>query len=636
MTALISCQYTPPTTKKKPKLPKILASGPDVLKRELAEKACRRKFTLSLLPKVEDWIKVEVIDGRGKSNIIEIFDTLGKTRTCTCDEYFEQEGSWCVHLSVLDGIENLDWSTDLFVKQWVLELSRARIKIPIHHKSFATGAIFWDSFEESQKLLGKSPQPTENWNAWKKFHKAKSTILATNTGPLPSSAGLLMNNINLYQYQEDIFQKMLINKRAICSMVMGSGKTLTTIACYAHLLKSNPKLNMLVIAPKSLCLQWVNEIKRATNKNSTFVRKPEQIKDIPKFHGPAVATYQYVTRNIDEFKKHNYDVIVVDEIQFLKNGDTKVWKAINQLSSEYFYGLSGTVIENRMDDFYSIMEIIAPGVLGPQWKFNHTYQNVLAQTGTKVIYTGVKNLDLLKTKVSNRVFFYDNIVLPPISHNYIYVTCNPSEKASHDEWLEQAKILISKSMNTPLSQAEKIMVQAFLLKARQAANAKELLSKNKEPIANKVREALKIIRGVVGNGGKIVVFSQWIEYLNLVKRETDVFAKSVSYTGAQDVKARDKAVKDFQNDSKIQIFFATDAGGVGLDGLQLVSNTVLHLELPWNPSKLDQRTGRVYRLQQTKPVNAYYLVSLNTIEISIENLLKSKRDIRTQTLQNFL
>ena len=635
---MLSCVYVHAGGKKKPKLHKITSSGTDVLKRELSEKACRRKFTFTLVPKVNDWLSVEVLDGKGKTSTIEVFDALGNFRTCSCKEFFEQEGSWCVHLAALNGIEKLGWSKDKAVLAWTFQFAKERIKVPMHPRMYKTGALFFDSLQGVPRTIGKTPAITENWTGYQKYKKGLVPLVTQlPTTNLPSSAGLLGNGLALYPYQEDIFQKMLGAKRAICSMVMGSGKTLTTIACYAHLLQNKPKMKKLVIAPKSLCLQWISEIKRATGIDATFIRTPEDIKNISRFPGVYVSTYQYTTRHIEEFKKHAYDLLVVDEIQFVKNNDTKTWKAIAQLQSDYFFGLSGTVIENRLDDFYSIMQIIAPGALGPKWKFNHTFQTVLMLGTSKVVYTGVKNLDILKSKVQNNVFFYDQVVLPPITHNYLYVECNTSELQVHDEYKEKARLLISKSMNTPLSHVEKMLLQAFLLKARQAANCKQLITKNKEPRSNKIQEYLNVLGQVVGRNEKLVVFSEWTEYLDIARAESDALGiKSVVYTGAQDVKQRDKAVKDFQNDPTVTIFYASDAGGVGLDGLQKAANNVLHLELPWNPSKLDQRTGRVYRLLQTKPVTAYYLVSDGTIENSIENLLRSKRDIRTQTLQNFV
>lgn len=632
----LSCFYIPPTGKVKPKLPKITCSGPDVAKREMAERACRRKFTFSLIPKTTEWLKIGVLDGKGKSSCIEIYDMLGSIRACTCEEYFEQQAGWCVHLAALDGIEKRAWSSDQNLKAWLVALGRERIKIPMHPRLYQAGVMYYDSWEESRKIIGRSPVASDNMLAWQK-RNVPSQLVSNLSQPLNVSSAGLLTGVTLFGYQEDIFKKMLGAKRGICSMVVGSGKTITTIACWKHLLNQNDRINTLVISPKSLCMQWANEIKRTTGKIATIITKPEQLVDAGKKPGEvSILTYQYATRKIDDLKKIKWDLVVVDEIQFVRNNDTKTWKALSQIKSEYFYGLSGTVVENRLDDFYSIMEIAAPGKLGPRWKFNHFYQNVLMSGTTKVIYSGVKNLDDLKSKVSDHVWFYDKLVLPPITHQNIYVTCNKEEKLIHDEYREKARLLIAKSMNQQLSHIEKMLLQSFLLKARQAANAKELITKNKEKQSNKITEYLKILDGVLNKGEKLVVFSEWTEYLALAKRETDALGVgSVVFTGAQNIKARDQAVKDFQSDPNIKIFYASDAGGIGLDGLQLVANNVLHLELPWNPSKLDQRTGRVYRTRQTKPVTAFYLISLDTIETSIEALLKSKRDTRNQTLQSF-
>lgn len=634
-------QYQPPTSKpSKVKYHKISKSGPDVLMRELSEKAHRRKLKFEILPKTTcEWVKVEVTEANGKKGIVEIYDTLGAERACNCNDYFAEQGSACIHLAALEGIEKLGWATDAQASAWLTALSKERIKIPFLKHSYG-GCIYWDSANQSSKILGKTPQFSENWLAYSKYKQqqtvASSGISTNQQGNLPSSVGLLQNNLNLYQYQEDIFQKMILAKRGICSMVIGSGKTITTIACCEYLKRhKNPNMKVLVIAPKSLCLQWISEFNRAIGAKAEFVKTPEQIKKISN-GGIYVGTYQFITRHIDEFKKHNYDCVVIDEIQFIKNNDTKTWKAISKIKSEYFYGLSGTVIENRLDDFYSIMEIVAPNKLGPKWKFCHEFQDVLAITSSKVIYTGVRNLDVLKQKVKDHVWFYDQLVLPPITHIHIPVKCEHKEREIHDEYREKARLLISKSMNTPLSPAEKIMLQAFLLKARQAANAAELISKTVEPTSNKVKEMLNLVQQHISKNEKLVIFSEWTQYLSICKREANALGiKSVVYTGEENLKQRQKAVDDFQKDPQVMIFFASEAAGPGLNGLQLASHTMIHMELPWNPSKLDQRTGRIYRTLQTKPVTVYYLISEETIETTIEKLLDSKRDVRKQTLESF-
>ncbi len=986
---MTTCVYTPPhyKVKPKPKLPGIDYPGPAISRRELTELAVGRKYSFKILPKTTEWLSIEVTDGRGKVNTVEIYDALGMEKTCTCDQYFEEESGYCVHLAALDGIDKLGWlPNDAAVQLFRLSLGRERIKIPINNRLYKQGAMFWDSEKDCQRIIGKVPLATKNWQAhatWKQSRAQVQTIPTNNY----SSVGLLGNNITLFDYQEDIFNKMLNAKRAICSIVMGGGKaqpldakiltksgwttmgelrvgskiigkngketkvtaiypqgvkdvyrvwftdgsstecceehlwavntpqekfknkpvkilelkqiknnlidqfgnhqyqipivepvrfqkqdislepyllgillgdghfgkntvslstadeeildyvksvlpsslkirksgkydyhfsrivtapkipnpltekiralnlggkrswekhipseykyntqkvrlsllqglmdtdgfvskggttivyyttsnqlaldvqeivrslggkavirnkqtsytykgilkqgrpsfavhismpgnlipfrlkrkldrfvprtkyqpakyfekielvgkkevqcisvdatdhlyvtddyivthnTLTTIACFAYLNTIKPR-KMLVIAPKSLCIQWIREIKRATGLSSILVDKEDKIAGMSTpGSGPYVATYQYVTRHIDEFKKHNFDIIVVDEIQFVKNNDTKTWKAISQLKSEYFYGLSGTVIENRLDDLYSLMQIVNPLAVGPRWKFNHQYQNVLISTKTRVIYSGVKNLDLLKSRLENNVFFYNKLNLPQITHNRVEVTMTPEQKLSHDQNHNEAKLLIAKSLNQTLTFGERAMLQAYLLKTRQAAQSIELITKQPTPgLSNKMKELQTLLTSICKtNGEKVVVFSEWTEHLKIAKRMSDALGLGcVFFTGEESAQTRNNNVELFKTDPNIQVFYSSDAGGVGLDGLQLVATSVIHLELPWNPSRLDQRTGRVHRLLQTKPVTAYYIVCKDSIEEKIETLINDKRETRTTTLEQFL
>lgn len=413
--------------------------------------------------------------------------------------------------------------------------------------------------------------------------------------------------------------------------------TLTTICCYSWIrknAKSNPKL--LVVCPKSLRLQWQSEIKRAIGIESIQVTKPT---DLQKSGDIFIVTYQYFTRHAEVFSKAHFDCVVADEIQFVKNADTKTWKAMSKIKSEYFYGLSGTVIENRLDDLYHIMEIVSPGFLGPKWKFDDKYQNLISISKAKILYKGAKNIPALQAELKDYVFSYDQLALPKITHTTINTVLTQSEISAHDEFMEKAKELIAKSLNGGGLPHERLLIQAYLLKARQACNGEELLTKN--PSSNpssKIKEFLKLVDDVcIKRNEKLVVFSEWTEMLDICKRHlSQKFGASlgwVNYTGKETPKQRAAALTKFQTDPKCMLFFASEAGGVGLDGLQLVAWNVVHLELPWNPSRLDQRTGRVYRLLQKNPVNVFCLVSNGGIEKQISKLLTEKREVRELTLK---
>jgi len=623
-------------------------------KNELMHTASGRVFSLTILTSTtkSPWLTIEVVDGHKKKSLVEVFDRFAGKVQCSCEVFTHDRSNYCVHIAAIDNVKN---NKALFEKQdrkvgvWTKSYANRISLLPFSLNSYKGSPFtFYDAATKTittyDGSLGKSATPVDSVavKTCRKLFATGKLLLheppATeqlDPSQLPDDAGLLQE-VQLYDYQKTIFQKMVLAKRAICSMTMGAGKTISTICCFAWIQKyDKPDARLLVICPKSLRLQWGSEIKRVLGQSSVQIMKAE---DLKKPGNIFITTYQYFTRHVEEFAKvQNYDCAIVDEIQFVKNADTKTWQAISQLKTDYFYGLSGTVIENRLDDLYSIMEIIHPGLLGPKWKFDETFQNLLLISKTKILYKGTRNIPILQKELKNHVFSYDNLQLPDIEHNFIDTTLTKSEKGQHDLYMEKAKELIAKSLNgTPMA-FHRLMIQAYLLKARQACNGEELLNKTPSQYPSaKVSKLLEIVNDVcVVAGEKLVVFSEWTEMLDICKRfVTGVVPGFVSYTGKESSKQRAAALIKFQTDPDCKIFFSSDAGGVGLDGLQLVANNILHLELPWNPSRLDQRTGRVYRLLQTKNVKVFYIVSNGGIEQQIKNLLTEKRLVREITLKD--
>lgn len=613
-------------------------------KNEIANLASGRSYSITLLPKANTpWISIEVIDGKKKKNIVEVFDAGSTKCQCSCGDFIEDQSGSCVHIAAITNVKSnpvLFYGMDPNVKTWCSLYTQRVLLLPYNLSGYKNSKFnYLNLVSFKVECYGGNLPNAIDSVAVKTLRQIQATPVPSNiSNPAmteeaePSSAGLL-NIVSLYDYQEKIFAKMVKARRAICSIVMGGGKTISTIACYAWMRKNEkPAAKLLVICPKSLRLQWSGEIERVLGLESIQVANPS---DLSKPSDIFITTYQYYTRHVDEFVKYSYDCVVADEIQFVKNADTKTWKAINKVKSDCFYGLSGTVIENRLDDLFSIMEIIDPGYLGPKWKFDDTYQHLMAISSGKILYRGVKNVVGLQNELRERVFSYNNLKLPPITYTTIDTVLTKSETASHDHYMEEAKKLIAKSLSGQVSMGERMLIQAFLLKARQSCNGEELLTKavgNKA--SSKVQEFLKLVNDVcVKNNEKLVVFSEWTQMLDICKRDLNGIVGHVTYTGKETPKQRAAAVSKFQTDADCMIFFSSDAGGVGLDGLQLVSCNIVHLELPWNPSKLDQRTGRVYRLMQKKPVTCHYLVSNGGIEKQIENLLISKREIRELTLK---
>lgn len=586
---------------------------------------------------LERLYEIVVEDGHHKRFDVQ---NAGTVWQCSCVGFIEKQTGHCQHVGVVRALVErymlfrCGWS---LVSTW-----RARKFLP-QYKTSSFDYLWYDPISGAEKVLTVGPskrvkQPQVRSVA--AVSRASVGGLVQLTEPVLmsdniSSDGILCSGLRLYDYQESIFAGMVGAKKAVCSMKMGSGKTFTSLACYGWI-RSNVRADakLLVVCPKSLKLQWKAEVKRALGMDSLCVDNVGHCKRMDEYD-VHVVTYQFFARHVDEFAAKPYTLVIMDEIQNVRNDESKTWLAAKKLGSvEFFFGLSGTVIENRLEDLYAIMSVIAPGHLGPKWKFGTEFQNLVAVNRKGVVFGGVKNIEKLHAKLQGKVFGYDELALPSITHTHRDVTMTSAQWSSHDRNYGEAQKLLAKSLSSGLSYSEKMLLQSYLLKARQACNAMELITKTPSARPSpKVMAIVDDIRRFVVRGEKVVLFSQWTQFLDIIAREL-VVAKvgMVRFTGKETEKQRAKALADFNGKGDVMVFLSSDAGGVGLDGLQSASHVVMHTELPWNPARLDQRTGRVYRIGQTKPVEVLYYYVPGTIEEKILQVLEGKRDIRTLAL----
>lgn len=674
---LVEIRGLPPSVKVRLDKP----STPLELRRnEVTQHAIRLqwKFRVRNLPSPEKpWVALEVLDGHGKVNTVEVWDPHQSKMTCGCEDYTRDESGWCLHTAAwktwwrmgslwsqtslrMDGSPKatcLVSPTSQEVTRWHLRMILQLQRVPLKKETWQVPVKVWDSWLRKCQIFGTGQvlgRVKDNPDLWK---VSESTVTARRLlllpeevleerQNLPDADDLLVPGlVSLYDYQKEALEKMVYRKRLVCSMSVGSGKTLTTIATIAVLReinKTSPRV--LVVCPKSLGLQWGGEIGRVLSDTSVvYTNSPtweRQWAETEKsgYTRFLVTTYQYLQRNLDSFTGEHWDVVVADEIQYVKNGDSKTWKALSQIQSEYFYGLSGTVIENRLDDLFSVMEIVSPGRLGSLWRFLSDYQEVKEVTPTKVLYGDLTNLQDLHQKLDPWVFTLPSSFaasrLPPLLQTQVTVTLSPDLRAHHDYHHGEAKKLLAKSLRGQISHYEKMMIQAHLLKARQACNSPELITKVRPPVRPpKVETFLEVFDSHKTSGEKLVVFSQWTEMLDILQREIKDPQEYARFDGSMTANARKKSVEKFLQDPKCVVFLSSDAGGVGLDGLQTVATTVLHTELPWNPARLDQRNGRLHRIgQKGLQVSAITMVAEDTIESKMVELLVAKREIRELAL----
>lgn len=610
----------------------------DVFKNLKFAEAQKRSFVFDLtdLDGVFKVIKVLEV-GSKRLYTVEIFGLNdGKLlAACQCPDYRHNEIAYCHHIA---GIERLAAASE-----------QVKTKLKFHNQNL-------DFFPLKVIHYNPSSKKIVTFGCGDTIHKTVSAIeqdkepppiivdvnLTTEVERIkrehPYEKNLLEDDVELYDYQQEVFYRLIAAKRAVCSLSMGAGKTLTAICCYSWILHNiHENSKMLVIAPNSLLTQWEDEINRVKpNIKTKILKKDYDIHNWQNNTQVGIINYQMAQRYYEALAKDKIDVVVADEIQFVKNSESKTWKALKKLSFEYFFALTGTPVENGLEDFYSIMSLIEPTLLGPKWKFDYTYHTITELKPLKIVYGGVKDIDVLKTKVENRLFSYTKLKLPPRTNHEVRIALETPEANSEANYMEMVARFASKFANRPPTFQELCILQGFLLRARQSCNSDELITKqpSKHLPAKVSRFVDLVIELTQVQKRKVVVFSEWTQMIAILKKH--LLANNIDsteFTGDQNIKQRKEAVKRFSTDPNCSVFFASDAGGTGLDGLQKVSDAVIHIELPWNPAKLDQRSGRVYRLGQKNPVDVYYFISKGTIEESIETALFRKRSVRQALME---
>ena len=586
--------------------------------------ALNHDYALTLAAANKDFVEILVKDSAGHSGTVQYF--LPELVVCSCAQYHKMGAGFCKHIAVSSAIlkQPVTSEENIFsfnVNSYVKPLNKLKTK----------KYIVYDSLKGSNVTFGSSriEQKSVSCLANEKYLTMAYELSLQLPAQLPPEVEVT-DEIFLYPYQRDVLENMMTARRAICSMTTGAGKTLTSIAGLKIL--GGCKLKTLIVCPKSIATQWNREVKRVLDTECYMITSDNATS---YSGGVGIVTYQTFSKNIDFFKTISFDLVIADEIQFIKNDQSKTWGSFKKLKTQYFWGLSGTLIENKLDDLYSIIQVVAPGLLGPKWKFDYRYKKIESIHKRKVIYLNeVQNIEELRDTIKSHVFSYSNLDLPPISFFKHYVSMDDDSTEKHDYFIDQANALISKSLNSDLTMYEKAMIQSFLLKARQICNTEELISKIPTAPNAKIRKILELVADIcVKNNRKLVIFSEWTEMISILTRELAHLNLDIAHLdGSMTSKKREQELDRFRNDPNCKIFISSDAGGAGVDGLQLVCSDILHVELPWNPGRLKQRNGRLHRLKQTKPVSVYHIITNNSIEMKLEKTLEDKTQVRLDVL----
>jgi superfamily II DNA or RNA helicase len=411
---------------------------------------------------------------------------------------------------------------------------------------------------------------------------------------------------------------------------MGLGKTVQLVALLQERKRKRDKqLPSLVVVPKSLLFNWVQEIQRFTpdlthleyaGLNRGLLR-PELEK-----HDIILTTYGTMRRDIDTLKDIQFDYAVLDEAQTIKNASSQVAKSSRMLKAQNRLALSGTPIENHLGDLWSIFEFLNPGMLGRSSAFKTQTSDASDETSRKVLSRGLKPFVLRRTKQQVAA------ELPEKMEETIFCQMGKRQSRLYQELREHYRnSLIGLVKEQGLGKSKMHVLEA-LLRLRQAACHPALLDReSSEEAFAKLDVLIPHLEELIDEGHKSLVFSQFTSMLSIVRQHLDRKGVRYAYLDGQ-TKKRKQVVDEFQNDPNCPVFLISlKAGGLGLN--LTAAEYVFLLDPWWNPAVEAQAIDRAHRVGQTKQVFAYRLICKGTVEEKILELQKKKRELADAILE---
>ena len=415
--------------------------------------------------------------------------------------------------------------------------------------------------------------------------------------------------------------------RAILADDMGLGKTIQALAAVEILARVMGIERVLVVSPTSLKHQWAQEIRRVSDRSVQVVqglidarRRAYREESFYK-----ITNYDVIHRDLEAIGAWGPDLVILDEAQRIKNWKTRTAKAVKGLRSQYALVLTGTPLENRLEELHSIVEFLDPFRLGPLFRFLHNHQE-LDESGKVIGYRNLSAITRTLAPILVRRTRADVLKdLPERLEKRVFLPMTEEQERHHRENQEiVARIVQRWRKRGFLTEEDQQRLMCALQNMRMAADSTFLLDGSTRH-GVKAGEIVSVLEEVLADPGvKAVVFSQWIRMHELIQE--GIRRRGWEYVflnGQVPGPKRKEIVRRFREDPECRIFLSTDAGGVGLN-LQRAS-VVLNADLPWNPAVLEQRIGRVHRLGQKRKVRVVHFISEGSIEQGMLPLLAFKK-----------
>ncbi len=464
-------------------------------------------------------------------------------------------------------------------------------------------------------------------------HRAHVLAQAYPRGPRDKSLSRLLK-ARLYPYQVEGALFAARTGRALLGDEMGLGKTVQAIAAAELMSRHFGVQRVLVVCPTSLKHQWKNEFERFAGRSVQVLGGPRAVRQV-QWRDDAtckVVNYETLLRDTDQALLWAPDLLIIDEAQRVKNWNTRAAIALRRMATPAVCPnvlvLTGTPLENRLEELLAIVQLVDQQALGPTWRLLHDHQR-RDEAGRVVGYRdldriGARLAPLLLRRRKREVLAQ----LPERVDKTLFVTLTPEQRAHHDEHALTVRRIVQRWQRSRyLSDADQRRLQCALQNMRMVCNSTWLLDHETDH-GDKADELVTLLDELLQDpASKAVVFSQWVGTHEVLMRRLRTRGWGhVFFHGGVPAEQRGALVKRFHDEENCRVFLSTDAGGTGLN-LQHAAAVIVNMDLPWNPAVLEQRIGRVHRIGQRRGVQVVNLVAEASIEHNMLSVLAFKKSL---------
>ena len=560
--------------------------------------------------------------GIGQDNILSYTFSLGDINSNELVNIFEEIKNKKKYYRLKNGdILNLEDESlkELSDLKDDLELSDAEI-IAGHGAILKYRAIYLDSLKNTKYNIIKTDNLFDNFID--KFYKFKDINLTLPKDELKTLRDYQVTGVKwLYTLAKTGFGGILADE-------MGLGKTIQVIYYIKQMLKDNENNKFLIVVPTSLAYNWDHEfdsfgsnIKRKIcvgNKD----KRTKMLSDLNDTN-VIITTYGLLREDEELYNNLNFNTMVIDEAQNIKNNMAGITKVVKKVNAETKFALTGTPLENSILELWSIFDFIMPGYLASLTKFQSKYKIKDFDEDSEILIKGLSkqiNPFILRRKKQDVVK-----ELPDKLINDIYIELKDEQKKLYVAELERVKEEMEKIIETEGMNKARFLILQLLTKLRQICIDPSIVYDNYKDGSNKLEQLESIVNEYIKNNHKILIFSSFKTALNIVKEKLNkAKIKTYMIDGSVPAKDRIEMVDNFNNNDDVKVFLIMlKSGGTGLN--LATADVVIHLDLWWNPQAENQATDRAHRIGQKNTVEVIHLITKGTIEEKILELQNKKR-----------